>query len=153
MASPQSPVFTDVSYFIEAARRGEAKTVQGMLENMPSLSTAIDPTNSWNALHYAAHANHLDVLNIVLATQNIDLDQLNGAGETPLHIAVTKEYIDIVLALVRAGASTSIPNAQRLTAYDLSTSDDIRKALGGYDPRVEPVGGGFLVAQEDSDSE
>lgn len=153
MDTPKSPVFDDVSYFVEACRRGQFNVVKGMLEAMPELATCSDNL-SWTPLHYAAHANHLDCVDFLLENgAKAIIDNKNGAGETALHSAVAKDFVSVILSLVRAGASLEIKNNSGLTPFDCAISDDARKALGGYDPEATANGGGFLMAKEESDSE
>lgn len=130
--------------------RGDLATAEDVLKNAPAVLNQVD-TPGWSGLHYAVHAHHLDVVEFLLK-KNADPNTLNGAGETPLAIAVVKNYPEYVRLLIEAGADAKIVNRQNLSSYDLAPNDEIRSALLGNNNAVSS-GYGYLVHKEESDSE
>ena len=64
-------------------------------------------------LHLAVKMGH--TLAAWLYTQINDVDELNGAGFAPLHLAVQNGSVEIVLQLLRAGATRDILDALHRT--------------------------------------
>ncbi len=61
--------------------------------------------NGWTALHFAADAGHLDVVQILLEQGGAQVDSLNSNGDTPLSIAAERGQWDVARWLVAAGGN------------------------------------------------
>jgi len=91
---------------------------------------AIDGYNGYSALHYAIYYNDLTLVKKILAKNaNINLQSTDIMKNTPLHLAVEKEYVNIVDFLLENQARDTIKNVNEDTAVDLaleSSNNDIR---------------------------
>jgi hypothetical protein len=50
-------------------------------------------------------------------------------GSTPLHGAVTNDFVDVALLLLESGALDSIPDRLGRRSFELATSDGMRDAF------------------------
>ncbi len=73
--------------------------------------------NSYSGLHKAAHENDLTILSRLLAG-GANVDQRDGSGRTPAHVAAFASNDEIVQALAKAGAEM---NALENGLYDIVT--------------------------------
>jgi ankyrin repeat protein len=73
--------------------------------------------NGNGALHAASAAGHAALVVRLLAAR-APLDGVNVRGDTPLHLAVRARCLACARSLVTAGASTSVRNANGLSAPD-----------------------------------
>jgi len=68
------------------------------------LMSGADPNardnNATTPLHFAAWLNHLDCIQL-LFNYGVDLDLAEGKGWTALHDAVRREYVDIILEILK----------------------------------------------------
>ncbi|OBT89522.1 hypothetical protein VE02_01123 [Pseudogymnoascus sp. 03VT05] len=92
----------------EAARNGRTNVVESLLNANSKLATLKDDDDRL-PLHWAVAQGHLDVVAILAQRKDFDPDAKDGAGWTPLMIAVSlKEGEDIVKLLLSKGADTAI---------------------------------------------
>ena len=56
-----------------------------------------------NLLHLAAQSGHASLISFALS-HCVNVNAINVAGETPLHVAIEHDYVEIVDMLIRAGA-------------------------------------------------
>ncbi|KAI9778286.1 MAG: hypothetical protein M1816_004153 [Peltula sp. TS41687] len=70
----------------------------------------------WTALFWAIQRAHKDIAVALLAHPNVDKDHQNRVGETPLMVAIFKNYPDLVELLVDAGADPERKDLQGGTA-------------------------------------
>ena len=63
-----------------------------------------------NALHTAAGAGDLDVVNYLITVHMADVNATTSAGETPLHEAAGSGHVSVVATLIAAGASVNAQN-------------------------------------------
>lgn len=80
--------------------------------------------------------------------QEIDINSIDSSGNTPLHLAASKGYLDIAAKLILKGAKVNILNRQNKTALDLAqnahyTVYDKNKPMICY-----LISSGALVAEE-----
>jgi len=61
----------------------------------------------------------------LLIEKGADVNAVGDMGETPLHIALRKENLAIVRALLAAGARTDIVSEFGVSALDLATEKGI----------------------------
>jgi ankyrin repeat protein len=82
------------------------------------------------ALQEAIYYGHLGIASYLLEQGSL-VNITNSAGETALHIAARKGYLDMVEQLIAHGASKSMPDGDGNTAYNLipNLSWDSRKKL------------------------
>ena len=85
-----------------AARKGDAQTVQDLLQQSPELLEAKAPT-SLTPLHEAARAGRLQVVQLLLK-KGAALDVQALGGVTPLYFASYGGHTPVVKALLDAGA-------------------------------------------------
>ncbi|CAI7591974.1 unnamed protein product [Penicillium pancosmium] len=89
-------------------------------------------------LHAAVERNHVDVVKLLLqaswarsglnpgpgtgpgpgGTRIADVNARNTSGQTPLHIAVLQDHVDLVMLLLESGADPRLTCADGLTALD-----------------------------------
>ena len=69
----------------------------------------------WTRLNYAAFAGKEPTVQALSSTQGIQIDALNGRGETALRLATGKGFSDIARALVEAGADLKSPAPDSVT--------------------------------------
>lgn len=96
----------------------------------------------WNVLMQASRTGDIDMVNLILATGKVLINEQNSAGLTALMIAIPN--MDVVKALVLAGADVKIKDKEGKTALDIAISStspkkneiiDILKASGAKSRR------------------
>ena len=70
-----------------------------------------------NVLHYATSSSEepFSMVNMLINSK-VNLDIVNSNGETPLLLAVKKNYVDVAILLIKAGANVNINN-RKLNGY------------------------------------
>ena len=87
----------------EAAREGDARTLAAILDREPEKLLARSEPHAWSLLHAAAHAGHLEIVDLLLA-RGLDVNTLERGDDTSaMHWAAAAGHIDIVRRLVDAG--------------------------------------------------
>ena len=71
----------------------------------------------WGPLHYAAFEGHSIIVRLV-GGAGAELDMLDCDGKSALHLACSEAHYDVVVQLLRAGASVNLVNLQVLTSPD-----------------------------------
>ncbi|KAE8594456.1 hypothetical protein XENTR_v10019648 [Xenopus tropicalis] len=104
----------------EAAKRGNVSWLRECLENRVGVN-GLDKAGS-TALYWGCHGGHKDVVDLLLAQPNIELNQQNKLGDTSLHAAAWKGYADIVQLLILKGARTDLRNNEKKLALDMATN-------------------------------
>jgi ankyrin repeat protein len=109
-----------VKWLIEQGAKVDAEDVHGLtplliacsnadLQSMRLLSDAgssfFHRANSWTTLHYACITQSEDVFEKVL-THDLDVNAVNHAGTTALHVVATNGWVAGAHRLLSAGAST-----------------------------------------------
>ena len=88
--------------FRDAATSGMPDVARLLLER--GLVTDVNATLDWlrrTALHLAATWGHVDVVEVLLAHRDVDVNvRALDAGKTPLHIAAQNGHVDVVRALL-----------------------------------------------------
>ena len=72
---------------------------------------------------------------------NLNANVQNKKDETPLHIAVEKDFPLLVSALIAAGASAHLLNSAGMTPYDLANSVEVENALRGTQKSLKTSNG------------
>ena len=65
----------------------------------------------WGPLHYAAFEGHSVIVRLV-GGAGAELDMLDCDGKSALHLACSEAHYDVVVQLLRAGASVNLVNLQ-----------------------------------------
>src|SRR5688572_1301400 len=87
----------------DAARAGNAMTLAAILDREPEKLLARTEPHAWSLLHAAAHAGHLEVVDLLLA-RGLDANILERGDDTsPMHWAAAVGHIDVVRRLADAG--------------------------------------------------
>jgi ankyrin repeat protein len=85
--------------------------------------------NGATPLHLAAYSDEIEILKRIIDTHLAESDDLNAQdnrGDTALHTAAAGGYANAVILLLNNGASSTIRNDDRLTAYDIANSPELR---------------------------
>lgn len=73
-------------------------------------------SNRTSLLHTACRCGSLDVVQMLI-NYGLDVNLADIAGWSPMHIAVTYDRVDVMKALLRAGANPYIKNKQNNTVF------------------------------------
>lgn len=106
---------------------------------------SIDRRSGYTALHKAADSNDIITCLSLITEGGADVNKAGFDGNTPLHLAVSQGYKDIVRLLLNCGADTSIENSagdeeeeeSGMTALDLAreqfdSESEVRGLLGAH---------------------
>jgi uncharacterized protein len=86
---------------IEAARRGQVKLLQALIDNGANLKETDSEGNT--ALAHAAASGGIAVVDVLL-TKPVDINARNKASETPVMLAAAKGQTEVVARLLSRGA-------------------------------------------------
>jgi hypothetical protein len=114
-----------------AARDGDLAQVQQLLATPGHKAAKLELANTmgWRAIHYAAHAGNVAILDaLVAAGANINVQTKNGT--TPLGMAVFNNHLPIVQRLIQLGADVNLGGVK---------TNPIRMAFG-LDPHIVIAG-------------
>jgi ankyrin repeat protein len=98
-----------------AALQGHTEFVRLLLER----HVDPNPTPGWNALHYAAFENRVEILTLLLAA-GIDIDALAPNGQTALMLAAKRGHLETVKILVANKAKLDIEDSDEGTALAMA---------------------------------
>jgi len=143
-----SPLNTPIHYLQEFSRRGDLDGVQEVITEHPELKDELAPAGL-NALHSAASAGHIDVVDFLISA-NVDVNAKSNRGDTALHFAAHRGLVDVILKLVEAGADADIANNAGETPSDIASNNDVQMALRGVNPHAS---NSILMAEADEDSD
>jgi len=73
------------------------------------------------ALHFAAEGGHLDIINEILARDDVTIDAASNSKRTPLHAAAIKGDVAIAKALVIKGADPNYKDFDESTPLHLAS--------------------------------
>jgi ankyrin repeat protein/ribosomal protein S13 len=98
--------------------------------------------NGATPLHLAASINDIEILKRIIDTHLAESDDLNAQdnrGNTALHHAAEGGYANAVILLLNNGARSTIRNDNRLTAYDIANSPELRALFPAPPARELPA--------------
>ncbi|WOG98213.1 hypothetical protein DCAR_0417554 [Daucus carota subsp. sativus] len=102
-----------------AARKGEVRTMQRLLEN-GALINGRDQ-HGWTVLHRASFKGHLDAVRILIE-KGIDINAKDVDGYTALHCAVESGHVEVIELLVKKGAEVESKTNKGVTAIQIAES-------------------------------
>nr|C7B178.1 RecName: Full=Protein VAPYRIN; Short=PhVpy; AltName: Full=Protein PENETRATION AND ARBUSCULE MORPHOGENESIS 1 [Petunia x hybrida]ACU00619.1 penetration and arbuscule morphogenesis protein [Petunia x hybrida] len=102
-----------------AARKGEVRTVQRLLENGASINGR--DQHGWTALHRACFKGRIEVVK-ALIDNGIDVNARDEDGYTALHCAVESGHVDVAELLVKKGADIELRTSKGITALQIAQS-------------------------------
>ena len=89
----------------DAARKGDAAEVESLLRNNPGLN--VNSRVKWRMdrggfpLHIASISGHVEVVKLLLAHPDINVNLKNSAGETPILRGCRERCVSVVLLLLK----------------------------------------------------
>lgn len=104
----------------EACAKGELNIVKELiLHNVDLFETQTSLVHSaWTALHIAAYFNHVPVINELIASNKINLEQKAGCGATAFHLAARSHSLEAMQTLISAKADVlCVDNKGRNALY------------------------------------
>ena len=107
---------------IEAAQKGDYKTVRTLLANGMDIHTDDRKPSGGTALHYAAEKGHTEIVKLLLKNK-ADVNRGNATNGTPLLGAAKKGHIEIINILLDHGADIhATENSGKLNALMMASS-------------------------------
>ena len=106
--SAPSPDQVQGSPVAEAARKGDARAVQALLQQ--GLDVDGWDTSGTPALHWAVRVNDHDLVDVLLSA-GADQNGTNRYAQAPIHVAVEYRHVGMVRRLLDAGADIETANA------------------------------------------
>eukprot|EP01105_Mastigella_eilhardi_P021432 TRINITY_DN5189_c0_g1_i1.p1 TRINITY_DN5189_c0_g1~~TRINITY_DN5189_c0_g1_i1.p1 ORF type:complete len:612 (+),score=163.52 TRINITY_DN5189_c0_g1_i1:1118-2953(+) len=95
------------------------------------------------ALHVVAEmaSTHCELLVFALVEHGVDINAINGGGDTPLHIATRLGRITAIQLLLDLGANRAKPNNNHETPVDLAQRSGNQEVLEAFElvPRSTPT--------------
>jgi hypothetical protein len=145
---PGPPVTSsgDLERLHDDCRRGHKSSVYDAIGDTPALVNQ-KGNLGFTALMYAAHAGHVDIVELLLHSK-ADPNAQNDSGDTALHLASAKKRTLVVQALLNENinARTDLRNRDGKTAEDLALSDEVRDAFNKQSDIIQ-------MAPEESDDD
>lgn len=97
---------------------------QDIVQNLISSKAQINQ-DGWTALHYAAVAGYVEIVELLLKNQ-ASVDAFSPNKTTPLMMATRSGKLALIKILIQNGADVTLKNAQGMTAYDFATQVEMR---------------------------
>lgn len=102
-----------------AARKGEVRTIQRLLENGAAINGR--DQHGWTALHRASLKGRTEAVR-ALIEKGVDIDAREEDGYTALHCAVESGHADVIELLVKKGADVEAQTNKGVTALMIAES-------------------------------
>ena len=123
--------------FRKACQDGRLDVVKLLLRYRSSGCQSMDGIDIITPLNLACEKGHVDVVNALLSTDGIDINQSKSGGSTPLHIACLYGHLNVVNALLRIdGIDLNQSNVNRETPLYIACEEgylDVVNALISMD--------------------
>ncbi|KAJ8951198.1 hypothetical protein NQ314_007699 [Rhamnusium bicolor] len=103
---------------LRAVVEEDLKKLQHFVQLGKSLN--VNDSSGNTPLHVAVIKNNLDILDYLLSQANIEMNNQNFYGETPLFQAIKNERIEAAKRLIEARANTNLQNYEDITPLHLS---------------------------------
>ena len=105
-----SPII-DVETLTKAVNDNDIGQVKAILKEQPGLLN-IQGKTGYTPIHWAVHLDNFELLKLLISL-GADVDVVDGAGQTPLHLAAAKgDSVEVVKVLVEAGAELDIKSGR-----------------------------------------
>ena len=104
-----------VGSFLEAAIKGDVKTIKRMLRN--GMPVDVSDGDGWTALHWASMLNQTDVIKHML-DEKANVNRQTRHKDTPLHRAALYNKTEAVRMLIEHGADVNLKNDENETPLD-----------------------------------
>ena len=104
-----------------ASSKGLSKLVTALLARGASPNIQSGVTEMKTAIHFAVEANSMDVLQAFIghnegsSSEKADFNLKNSSGDSPLSLALSLGYNDLVPLLIKGGADVNARNGQDMT--------------------------------------
>jgi ankyrin repeat protein len=125
-----------------AAARGETRVLELLSQaKAPQVNFGARDADGNSPLHLAVAGGHEQVLDVLFRAYGVDLDAINNAGLTPLHLAAKRNATSIAHKLISAGSSLDVtaPDGRTpLHAAALAGAVDVIRAICHYDSSRAP---------------
>jgi len=118
----QNDEWDGATLLIKSARTGSLELVMFLIERGAD-HTLVDNSGR-GVLHWAAIDGRADLMEFLLQTvlqRGLKIDEPDGGGDSPLHLAAFHGNLPAVRLLVRHGADPVFANASGFTAVELAT--------------------------------
>lgn len=108
----------DEAFFV-ACYKNDLLGAKRELENGADINY-VCKANGWTALHGAAHAGHLEIVQF-LVEKGLDHQQNNALEQTPLHLAASGGHVDIIQWFTSiCGADITMKTASGNSTVDIA---------------------------------
>ena len=127
---PNARTAEDVPLLVIAARNGDIRTAQYLLESGANVKAVARDTGTTALIEFARRGS-LDGVRLLIES-GADLDAGDATGETALIHAVRSRRVSVIRALLDAGANLDMADYQGRTALDIARTmryRDIEKLL------------------------
>lgn len=93
---------------------------------------AYSPSRQTTVLHVAAQSGSTEVVHLILRRDKNKelLEKGNAGGRTPILITTSREHVEIVEALIAAGANVDAQGGAGNTALHLAVENDMPEVVG-----------------------
>ena len=116
--------------FLLAVSSGKRKTVEYFLENQKGKFDVYAKDIIGNsAVMLAVNNGHIDVVEFLLDETDLDIDECNLRGETPLIRSSLKGNAEILRYLLTKGANVDLTNSNDEDATDVAVNADNKKCV------------------------
>ena len=106
-----------------ASQHGHGETASILIKGGADVN-AVEQAHTRTALHLAVAEGHIEVLRTLIGEGGADVNKACAEGRTPLHVAVIFGRKSAAVALLEAGADSSVVDRESLTPFQIAKSED-----------------------------
>jgi ankyrin repeat protein len=110
-----------------ASKYGFTKIVELLLKAGANVN--LQNKNRWTALMFASKSGYTKIVELLLTNNNVTVNLKDKFGWTALMLASFHGHTNVVKLLLNKKADFNIRDINGYTAYDLTTTDEIKKLL------------------------